>query len=168
MKAGRWRPPSWWARLARSPAAAMPDAPPDGPAFVPDYDRPDAPGVSVRPDNSVAIRHVVGPRDTFDEAATAVVALVAEAERRFPGWPRVFYLDVDGHDGDAAGFTPDLYELQQDFWFSAVAPFLTAFETPITGGLVNPAPQRDDVPQRLKIGADQRPHAGRVVPDHGA
>lgn len=136
--------------------------------FLPAYAKPETPGVHVAPDNSVAIWHVVAPGDSFEDAAHAVVARLAEAERRFPGWPRVFYLDVDGHEGDAAGFTPDLYELQQDFWFSAVAPFLTAFETPLTGPLANPEPQRDDVPERLKIGGDVRPHAGQVVPNHGA
>lgn len=120
------------------------------------------------PDNSVAVYHIVGPDDTFEEAATGIVARLAEAQRRFPGWPRVLYLDVLGHEGDAAGFTPDLYELQQDFLFSALAPFVSALETPLTGGLVNPEPQRDDVPDRLRIGADTRPHAGRVVPDHDA
>lgn len=136
--------------------------------FQPAYHKPETPGVHVAPDNSVALWHVVAPGDTFEAAAQALVALLAEAQRRFPGWPRVFFLDVDGHAGDAAGFTPDLYELQQDFWFSAVAPFVTAFETPLTGGLVNPAPQRDDVPERLRIGGDARPHAGQVIPNHGA
>lgn len=142
----------------------MSEIPPD--AFLPVYAKPETPGVHVAPDNSVGILHVVGPADTFETAAHAVIGLLAEAERRFPGWPRAFYLDVDGHEGDAAGFSPDLYELQQDFWFSAVAPFVTVFETPLTGPLANPERQRDDVPERLRIGADARPHAGQVVPDH--
>jgi len=73
---------------------------------------------------------------------------------------------VAGHEGDAAGFDPDMYEFQQDFWFSAVAPFVQAFETPLTGGLVNPDRQRDDVPDRLNIGEDTRPHTGQVIGDH--
>lgn len=136
--------------------------------FVPEYAKPDAPGVHLCPDNSVAVYHVVGPGDTFDAAATALVERLAEAQRRFPGWPRVLYLDVLGHEGDAGGFTPDLYELQQDFLFSALAPFVSAMETPLTGALVNPDSQRDDVPERLRIGGDARPHAGQVVPNHGA
>jgi hypothetical protein len=67
---------------------------------------------------------------------------------------------------DAAGFTPEMYELQQDFLFSSVAPFVTALETPATGGLVNPGPQRNDVPHRLNFGGDARPHAGQVIGDH--
>ncbi len=135
--------------------------------LVPAYNKPDAPGVHLGFDNTVALYHVVGPTDTFEHAAGALFGLLKEAQDRFPGWPRVLYLDVEGHRGDAAGFTAPLYELQQEFLFSVVAPFVTAFETPLTGPLVNPEPQRDDLPDRLRIGPDTRPHAGRVVPDHG-
>ena len=142
----------------------MSDQPPD--AFVPDYAKPDAPGVHMGFDNSVAVYHVVRPSDTFEDAAQAVVALLRQAQDQFPDWPRVFYLDVDGHEGDAGGFDPDFYEFQQDFLFSAVAPFTSALETPLTGGLVNPEPQRNDVPHRLRIGGDTRPHTGQVIGDH--
>ena len=137
------------------------------PEFVPEYAKPDAPGVHMGFNNTVALYHVVGAGETFEAAAQAVMALVREAQDRYPDWPRVFYLDVAGHEGEAAGFDADFYEFQQDFWFSAVAPFVQAFETPLTGGLVNPDTQRNDVPHRLTIGDDTRPHAGRVVPDHG-
>lgn len=135
-------------------------------AFVPDYAKPDAPGVHMGFDNTISVYHVVLPEDTFEDAAQAVFALLRDAEARFPGWPRVFYLDVAGHEGHAAGFDPDFYEFQQDFLFSTIAPFVQALETPLTGGLVNPQPQRNDVPDRLNIGGDVRPHAGQVVPDH--
>ncbi len=145
----------------------MSDAPePPGSAFVPEYAKPDAPGVYAGFDNTVAVYHVVGPDDGFEAAARGIIARLRDAQDRFPDWPRTFYLDVDGHEGDASGFTPDLYELQQDFLFSSVAPFVAAVETPITGGLVNPDPQRNDVPHRLSFGDDARPHAGKVIPDH--
>lgn len=137
------------------------------PPFVPAYGKPEAPGLHMGFDNTVALYHVVGPEDDFEGAAQAVFRLLREAQGRFPGWPRVLYLDVVGHEGEAAGFTPALYELQQEFLFGAIAPFLTAFDAPLTGALVNPHPQRDDVPDRLRVGPDTRPHAGRVVPDHG-
>ena len=142
----------------------MSDPPPD--RFVPEHAKPESPGVHMGFDNTVAVYHVVGPDDTFEQAARAVIALLRQAQDQFPDWPRVVYLDVAGHEGDAAGFDPDFYEFQQDFWFSAVAPFTSAFETPITGGLVNPEPQRNDVPHRLTIGGDTRPHAGQVIGDH--
>lgn len=136
--------------------------------FVPEYAKPDTPGVHMGFDNTVAVYYVVMPEETFEEAALGVFGLLRQAQERFPDWPRTFYLDVAGHEGEAAGFSTDLYEFQQDFLFSTIAPFVQALETPLTGGLVNPEPQRNDVPDRLRIGADARPHAGRVVPDHGA
>ncbi|WP_412062331.1 hypothetical protein [Rubrivirga sp. IMCC45206] len=139
--------------------------PPDD-AFVPAYAKPDAPGVHMGFDNTVALYHVVAPEDSFEDAAQAVFGLLQQAQEQFPGWPRTFYLDVAGHRGDAAGFDPDFYEFQQDFLFSTVAPFVQALETPVTGGLVNPQPQRNDVPDRLDIGDDTRPHSGQVIGDH--
>ena len=133
---------------------------------APDYAKPDLPGVYAGFDNSVAVYHVVGRRDDFETAARALMARLRDAQDRFPDWPRTLYLDLDGHEGDAAGFTAEMYELQQDFLFSSVAPFVSALETPITGGLVNPEPQRNDVPHRLSFGGDTRPHAGQVIGDH--
>ena len=135
--------------------------------FVPEYRKPEAPGLHMGFDNTVALYHVVGPGDTFEDAAGALFGLLRDAQERFPGWPRMLYLDVEGHSGDAAGFSPAFYELQQDFLFSVIAPFVTAFDTPLTGPLVNPDAQRNDVSERLRIGPDTRPHTGRVVPDHG-
>ena len=131
----------------------------------PSYNKPEAPGLHMGFDNTVALYHVAEAGDTFEDAARVVFGMLVEAQARFPGWPRVFYLDVEGHAGDAAGFDADFYEFQQEFLFSVVAPFVTALETPLTGPLLNPDPQRNDVPDRLRLGADARPHAGRVVPD---
>lgn len=133
--------------------------------FVPEYQKPEAPGLHLRFDNTVALSHVVEPEDTFEDAAGALFALLRDAQARFPDWPRVLYLDVHGHRGAAAGFDADFYEFQQEFLFSVVAPFVSALETPLTGGLVNPEPQRNDLPDRLRLGADTRAHAGRVIPD---
>jgi hypothetical protein len=138
----------------------------ESPTFVPEYAKPDAPGVHMGFDNTVALYYVVGPDETFEEAALGVFALLRQAQDRFPDWPRVFYLDVAGHEGDAGGFDADLYEFQQDFLFGTIAPFVAALETPLTGGLVNPDGQRNDVPDRLRIGPDVRPHAGQVIGDH--
>ena len=123
---------------------------------VPDYAKPDSPGIHMGFDNSVALYQVVTPEDTFEDAAQEAFRLLREAQTQFPDWPRTFYLDVAGHRGDAVGFDADFYEFQQDFWFATIAPFVQAFETPITGGL----------PDALQIGADIRPHAGQVLPDH--
>lgn len=120
--------------------------------FVPPYNKPDEPGIAMNFDNTVSIYHVVGPGDTFVESARAVFDLIREAEARFPGWPRTFYLDVVGHEGDQLGFDEDFVEFQQELFFSAMAPFLTAFDLPLTGPLLNPEAQRNEVPDELVIG----------------
>lgn len=121
------------------------------PPFVPEYNRPDAPGIAMNFDNTVSIRHDVAPDDTFEAAARAVFGLLREAQARYPDWPRQFFLVVDGHSGPRSGFDEDFFEFQQEFWFSTVAHFVTAFDTPLTGPLVNPQPQRNDVPDSLDI-----------------
>ncbi len=118
----------------------------------PVYNKPDVPGVSMNFDNSVSVYYIVNRDDTFEAAATAVVDLLREAEKRFPGWQRTFYLDIEGHtDGDGR-LEPDWVEFQQEFLFSVVGPFVTAMDTPLTGPVANPERQRNDVPDRLRIG----------------
>ena len=133
--------------------------------IIPEYNKPEAAGVHMGFDNAVSVYHIVEEEDTFEVAAQAVFDLLKDAQERFPDWPRVFFLDIAGHEGEAAGFSPDFYEFQQEFLFSVVAPFVSAFETPLTGGLVNPEAQRNDLPDRLNIGSDARPHSGSVIPE---
>jgi len=102
-------------------------------------------------DNTVSIYVVVGPKETFNEAAQAVFAAVREAQVRYPDWPRILYLDVVGHSNGDGSFTEDFVEFQQEFWFSVIAPFLTGFELPLTGGLINPDEQRNDLPDSLAV-----------------
>ena len=120
--------------------------------LIPEYNKPDAPGIAMNFDNTVSLYHVVAEDDGFEQAAQDVVALLREAEERFPGWTRVLYLDIVGHVDTTGRFTDEFVEFQQEFLFSVVAPFVTALEAPLTGGLVNPEPQRNDVPDRLRIG----------------
>lgn len=121
------------------------------PEYVPEYRKPEEPGLAMNFDNTVSIRHVVSPDDSFEDAARAVFSLLRDAQARYPDWPRTFYLDIVGHRGDRYGFDEDFFEFQQDFWFATVAHFVTAFDTPLTGALVNPQPQRNDVPDSLSI-----------------
>ena len=124
---------------------------PKDPPFIPAYNKPETPGVWMNFDNTVAIYHVVQPEDRFMQAAQTVFALVKEAQERFPDWPRMLYLDIIGHTAPQHGFENDFIEFQQEFWFSAIAPFLTGFDLPLTGGLINPEPQRNDLPDKLVI-----------------
>lgn len=125
------------------------DAPP---TQLPSYNKPEEPGIWMNFDNTVSIYHVVNAADDFEHAAQSVFQALADAQRRYPDWPRIFYLDIQGHGGMTGGFDEDFVEFQQEFWFSAVAPFLTAFDLPLTGPLANPSPQRSDLPDRLVIG----------------
>ncbi len=121
------------------------------PSFAPAHNKPDAPGIWMNFDNTVSLYHVVASHHTFEQAAQALFALVQEAQQRFPDWPRILYLEIDGHLDALGRFEGDMVELQQEFLFSAVAPFLTALDTPLVSAL-NPEKQRNDVPGRLNIG----------------
>ena len=121
------------------------------PEFVPEYNKPDAPGVAMNFDNTVSLYHIVQPEDDFARAANDALGLVRRAQAEFPDWPSIFYLDIVGHRGERRGFDEDFFEFQQEFWFSTIAHFVTAFELPLTGALVNPKPQRNDLPDELVI-----------------
>lgn len=124
------------------------------PPVVPEYNKPDAEGIWMNFDNTLGIYHVVRADDTFEQAAAAVFDYLKKAQEDFPDWPRVFYVDIEAHEGEQAGFDADFYEFQQEFFFSTIAPFLTGFELPLTGPLINPDRQRNDLPDELVIKAE--------------
>lgn len=117
---------------------------------TPIHNKPDAPGIWMSFDNSVSIYHIIQEADSFEKAAQDLFNLLKEAQDRFPNWPRVLYLDIQGHLDAQGRFTTDFVELQQEFMFATIAPFLTALETPLLDG-VNPTLQRNDLPDRLRI-----------------
>ena len=121
------------------------------PPVIPEYNKPDTPGIWMNFDNSVSIYHIVEEDDTFEAAARDVFGYLKRAQEDFPDWPRVFYVDIRGHQGEQAGFDQDFYEFQQEFFFSTLAPFLTGFELPLTGPLLNPERQKNDLPDRLVV-----------------
>ncbi len=121
------------------------------PPSSPTYNKPETPGIWMNFDNTVSIYVVIRESDDFESSAQCVFQAVVDAEERFPGWPRMFYLDVVGHRDSHGDFHEDFIELQQEFWFSTVAPFLTGFDLPLTGPLINPSPQRSDLPDSLAI-----------------
>lgn len=118
---------------------------------VPEPNKPDAPGIWMNFDNTVSLYHIAAESETFETAAQALFTLVQEAQERFPDWPRILYLDIDGHLDALGRFEDDFVELQQEFLFSVVGPFVTALDTPLVSA-INPERQRNDVPDRLAIG----------------
>jgi hypothetical protein len=121
------------------------------PPFVPDYDKPDDEGLHMTFDNTISVYHVVGPQDDFEAAAQGVFAYLKEAQDQFPDWPRVLYLDIEGHREAEGRFTEDFVELQQEFLIGALGPFFTALALPLVQ-VVNPEQQRNDVPDSLALG----------------
>jgi len=119
-------------------------------SIEPAYNKPDLPGIWMGFDNVVSIYHVVGDSDDFRTAATRAFGMIKEAQERYPDWPRVFYLDVNGHRGDRAGFDADFFEFQQEFMIAGLGPFLTALDMPLVS-VWNPEPQRNDLPDVLTV-----------------
>ena len=121
------------------------------PPFIPEYNKPEEPGIAMNFDNTVSLYHIVSATDDFEKAVSDVFVLLKQAQDRYPDWPRVFYLDIEGHKGPRDGFDEDFFEFQQEFWFSTIAHFVTAFDGPLVGKLVNPNAQRNDVPDQMVI-----------------
>lgn len=101
-------------------------------------------------DNTVSIYHVVDESDNFDKAAQDIFSLIANAQKRYPDWPRVFYLDISGHLDEQGRFDPDMVELQQEFLIAALGQFLTAIDMPLVS-VVNPNVQDNQIPDSLGI-----------------
>lgn len=126
--------------------------PQDLPEFVPEYNKPDAPGIHMNFDNTVSIYHVVAEEDRFETAAQDIFELTKRAQAEFPDWPRVLYLDIQGHLDDQGRFTDDMVELQQEFLIAAMGKFFTALALPIVA-VVNPDRQVNDFPDELVVQA---------------
>ena len=101
-------------------------------------------------DNVVSIYHVVEEDDDFESAALALFAMLKESQNRYPDWPRVVYIDVNGHKGEKGGFDDDLFEFQQEFMIATMGSFVTALDMPIVS-IWNPEPQRNDLPDQLAV-----------------
>ncbi len=121
------------------------------PSFIPEHDKPKSPGIRMNFDNTVSVYMIVAQEMSFVEAAQEAFRMVKNAQTRFPDWPRCFYLDIEGHKMADLSYENEWIEFQQEFWFSTLAHFLTSFDLPLTGPLLNPNPQRNDLPDSLAI-----------------
>lgn len=119
--------------------------------FVPEYNKPDSPGIWMNFDNTISLYHIVGEQDTFEQAAQDLFSLLKEAQTRFPDWPRVLYLDILGHRDEHGRFEPDFVELQQEFLIATMGQFFTALDMPLVS-VLNPNPQNNALPDVLRIG----------------
>ncbi|MFB6229617.1 MAG: hypothetical protein ABEL04_00550, partial [Salinibacter sp.] len=124
--------------------------PSDRPDFVPEYNKPDAPGIHMNFDNTVSLYHIVEEEDDFETAAQDIFALLKEAQDEFPDWPRVFYLDIEDHMRDDDRLEEEMIELQQEFLIAAMGKFFTALALPLVA-VVNPEDQVNDLPDELVL-----------------
>jgi len=124
--------------------------PSDRPDFVPEYNKPDAPGIHMNFDNTVSLYHIVEEEDDFETAVQDIFALLKEAQEEFPDWPRVFYLDIEDHTRDDDRLEEEMIELQQEFLIAAMGKFFTALALPLVA-VVNPEDQVNDIPDELVL-----------------
>lgn len=120
------------------------------PRFVPAYNKPEAPGIWMSIDNAVSVYHVVEENHDFDRASQDLFRLLRQANERFPEWPRVLYLDIQGHLDPLGRFDGDMVELQQEFLIQALGEFWTALAMPLVS-VVNPKPQNNAIPDALVV-----------------
>jgi hypothetical protein len=128
----------------------MPPSSEEPPDFIPEYNKPDAPGIHMNFDNTVSLYHVVEAGDDFETAAHDIFDLLVEAQDEFPDWPRVLYLDIEGHVRDDGRLEEDMIELQQEFLIAAMGKFFTALALPLVA-VVNPEDQVNDLPDELVL-----------------
>ena len=122
----------------------------DRPDFVPEYNKPDAPGLHMNFDNTVSLYHIVGAEDDFEAAAQDLFSMLQEAQAEFPDWPRVLYLDIEGHVREDGRLEEDMIELQQEFLIAAMGKFFTALALPLVS-VVNPDDQVNDLHDELVL-----------------
>ncbi len=120
------------------------------PPLIPQYSKPEQPGIAMNLDNTVSLYHIVQESDNFDKAAQEIFNLIGEAQKKFPDWPRVFYLDIQGHLDERGRFESDMVELQQEFLIAALGQYLTAIDMPLVS-VVNPKLQDNAFPDSLGI-----------------
>lgn len=108
-------------------------------------------------EKAIAIYHVVYFHEDFEDAASKLFELVRGAERRTPGKRRALFLDIEGHRNDQGGYDQDMLELQRDFILGQLMPYLSEVHFPLIGHIVNPKPQRNDVPDELILKPAETP-----------
>lgn len=113
---------------------------------------------------STVLYHIVYEHETFEQAARALVDLVAFSERESSGAPRVLFLDIEGHRNPEGGFDHDMFELQKEFLIGYLLQFMTEIRTPLYH-VRNTKGQRDDVPERAYFEGQEPPPADVVIRD---
>jgi hypothetical protein len=104
-------------------------------------------------DGQVVLFHRVYAHEGFEESARAIFRVIQVALKAQPGKKRIFFLLIDGHRNAAGGFDAEMLELQGEFMFKHVMPFLTEIHIPL-GAYRNSKPQRDDAPEGVTFASE--------------
>jgi hypothetical protein len=106
---------------------------------------------------TVAIFCEIRAQDTFGDAAQALLTLVQEAARRFPGQARHLHLDISGHTRPGTGgYDDDVSALLTFFVPEVMGRWLARWPAADDGpDDANPA-QRDDVPDGIVLVPEDR------------
>jgi hypothetical protein len=110
------------------------------------------------PPKALTLYHCIYAEESFHDAAHALFDLVAHTQRTFPGTMRQLSLDIEGHRTPTGAFAENMFELQKDFLLGFLMPFLTEIHMPLAG-VRNPNPQREDLPNELRIYAESNERA---------
>lgn len=98
----------------------------------------------------IVIYHTVFENENFEDAASTLFGLVSNAQKNYPGFERILYLDIDGHKNNNGGFDEDMFELQQQYIIGFLMKYLSEVHIPLIT-LVNNRGQCDDIPEKFYI-----------------
>jgi hypothetical protein len=104
------------------------------------------------PGKGIALYHEMRADEDFETTTDILFQLVRDAAKKFPGKPRYFYLDIEGHRNDAGGYDNDAFELLSSFLIGYLGQYLTRI--PTIGGYATNPDQREDIPEHLIISSD--------------
>jgi len=99
------------------------------------------------PGGGVAIYHAVLASEGFEEAASAIIGLVREAQQVHPFAKRHLFLDIDEHRNSQGGLDEPMFRLVHDFLIGRMMTYLDTATTPLVK-LKNPR-QIHRVPEPL-------------------
>ena len=104
----------------------------------------------------IAIYHVVFKDEDFEKSARVLFELVKSAQKSFPNYERLLYLDIENHRNCLGGFDNDMFELMRYFIMELLMQFLTEAHLPLAH-IENKNLQRNDFPDDLILYDEEDP-----------
>lgn len=101
----------------------------------------------------IAIYHAVYENESFEDAASMIFGLISNAQKNYPDYERVLYLDIDGHRNQEGGFDADMFELQVEYITGFLMKYLKEVHIPL-GTIINKQKQDNNIPEKFYILSD--------------